>query len=45
MKKDEHICKKCLLLCWDSGDENWVDPSFFKQVEAIKKNCKAMYVK
>ena len=28
------------MLCWDSDDENWVDPSFFKQVKAIKKNCK-----
>ena len=30
------------MLCWDSDDENRVDPSFFKQVKAIKKNCKLM---
>ena len=31
------------MLCWDSDDENRVDPSFFKQVKAIKKNCKTFF--
>ena len=27
------------MLSWDSDDENQMDPSLFKQVKAIKKNC------
>lgn len=30
IKYDPLICKSCLLLCWDSDDENWVNP-FAKQ--------------
>lgn len=42
---EKHICKMCLVLCWDIDNENLVDPSFFKQVKAIKKNYNTVLFK